>query len=75
VEKPSDPIDNDEVKTQSPSQDVSTSEDDSTSDDIHETVRTIEPSLLNRKYTFVALLVLLAAVVVFLLHEDGSPAW
>jgi len=74
VEKPSDPIDNDEVKTQSPSQDVSTSEDDSTSDDIHETVRTIEPSLLNRKYTFVALLVLLAAVVVFLLHEDGGPA-
>jgi len=75
VEKPSDPIDNDEVKTQSPSQDVSTSEDDSTSDDIHETVRAIEPSLLNRKYTFVALLVLLAAVVVFLLHEDGGPAW
>ena len=74
MEKPSDPIDNDEVKTQSPSQDVSTSEDDSTSDDIHETVRTIEPSL-NRKYTFVALLVLLAAVVVFLLHEDGGPAW
>jgi len=74
VEKPSDAIDNDEVKTRSPSQDVSTSEDDSTSDDIHETVRTIEPSLLNRKYTFVALLVLLAAVVVFLLHEDGSPA-
>ena len=74
MEKPSDPIDNDEVKTQSPSQDVSTSEDDSTSDDIHETVRTIEPSLLNRKYTFVALLVLLAAVVVFLLHEDGGPA-
>ncbi|XP_066366259.1 disease resistance protein RGA5-like isoform X2 [Miscanthus floridulus] len=73
VEKPSDPIDNDEVKTQSPSQDVSTSEDDSTSDDIHETLRTIEPSLLNRKYTFVALLVLLAAVVVFLLHEDGGP--
>lgn len=74
MEKPSDPIDNDEVKTHSPSQDVSTSEDDSTSDDIHETVRTIEPSLLNRKYTFVAFLVLLAAVVVFLLHEDGSPA-
>ena len=74
MQKPSDPIDNDEVKTQSPSQDVSTSEDDSTSDDIHETVRAIEPSLLNRKYTFVVYLVLLAAVVVFLLHEDGSPA-
>ncbi|XP_066362090.1 WPP domain-interacting tail-anchored protein 1-like isoform X2 [Miscanthus floridulus] len=74
VQKPSDPIDNDEVKTQSPSQDVSTSEDDSTLDDIHETVRTLEPSLLNRKYTFVVYLVLLAAVVVFLLHEDGSPA-
>ncbi|XP_066362091.1 WPP domain-interacting tail-anchored protein 1-like isoform X3 [Miscanthus floridulus] len=38
VQKPSDPIDNDEVKTQSPSQDVSTSEDDSTLDDIHETI-------------------------------------
>lgn len=73
MEKPSDPIDNDESKNQSA--DVSTSEDDSIREDIHETVRTIEPSLLNRKYIFMAFLVLLAAAVVFLLHEDGSPAW
>lgn len=72
VEKPSDPIDNDESKNQSA--DVSTSEDDSIREDIHETVCTIEPSLLNRKYIFMAFLVLLAAAVVFLLHEDGSPA-
>ncbi|CAL4896353.1 unnamed protein product [Urochloa decumbens] len=74
AEKPADLLHKDEVKAHTPAEDVSTSEDDSTSDDTHETVRTIEPSLLNRKYIFVSFLVLLAAVVVFLLQEDGSPA-
>ncbi|CAL4910968.1 unnamed protein product [Urochloa decumbens] len=74
AEKPADLLYKDEVKAHAPAEDVSTSEDDSTSDDTHETVRTIEPSVLNRKYIFVSFLVLLAAVVVFLLQEDGSPA-
>ncbi|CAN6349309.1 unnamed protein product [Urochloa humidicola] len=74
AEKPADLLYKDEVKAHTPAEDVSTSEDDSTSDDTHETMRTIEPSVLNRKYIFVSFLVLLVAVVVFLLHEDGSPA-
>ncbi|XP_034586473.1 WPP domain-interacting tail-anchored protein 1 isoform X2 [Setaria viridis] len=68
AEKPADLLYKDEVKAHTPA------EDDSSSDDAHETVRTIEPSLLNRKYIFVSFLVLLVAAVVFLLHEDGSPA-
>ncbi|CAL4903552.1 unnamed protein product [Urochloa decumbens] len=74
AEKPADLLYKDEVKARTPAEDVSTSEDDSTSDDTHETVRTIEPSVLNRKYIFVSFLVFLAAVVVFLLQEDGSSA-
>jgi len=74
AEKPADLLYKDEVKAHTPAEDASTSEDDSSLDDTHETVRTIEPSLLNRKYVFVSFLVLLAAAVVFLLHEDGSPA-
>ncbi|KAJ1256743.1 hypothetical protein BS78_K317100 [Paspalum vaginatum] len=73
VEKPSDSLEKDDVKMCTKAQDLSTSEDDSASD-IHETVSTLEPSLLNRKYAFVAFLMMLAAVVVFLLHEDSSPA-
>ncbi|CAN6353288.1 unnamed protein product [Urochloa humidicola] len=74
AEKPADLLYKDEAKARTPAEDGSTSEDDSTSDDTYETVRTIQPSVLNRKYIFVSFLVLLAAVVVFLLHEDGSPA-
>ncbi|KAG2615600.1 hypothetical protein PVAP13_3NG049200 [Panicum virgatum] len=74
ADKPADLLYKDEVKAHTPAEDASTSEDDSSLDDTHETVRTIEPSLLNRKYVFVSFLVLLAAAVVFLLHKDGSPA-
>ncbi|WVZ97150.1 hypothetical protein U9M48_042705 [Paspalum notatum var. saurae] len=73
VEKPSDSLEKDDVKMCTKAQDLSTSEDGSTSD-IHETVSTLEPSLLNGKYAFVAFLMMLAAVVVFLLHEDSIPA-
>ncbi|OEL26322.1 WPP domain-interacting tail-anchored protein 1 [Dichanthelium oligosanthes] len=74
AEKPGDLLYKDEVKAHTPAEDVSPSEDDSASDDTHDTVRTIQPSLLNRRYIFVSFLVLLVAAVVFLLHEDGSPA-
>ncbi|KAF8725488.1 hypothetical protein HU200_020014 [Digitaria exilis] len=61
-----------EAKAHTPSEDISTSENDSASDDTRETVRAIKPSLLNWKSIFVSFLVLLVAVVVFLLHEDGN---
>nr|CAB3463459.1 unnamed protein product [Digitaria exilis] len=70
--KPADLLYKDEAKAHTPSEDISTSENDSASDDTRETVRAIKPSLLNWKSIFVSFLVLLVAVVVFLLHEDGN---
>ncbi|KAL6864838.1 hypothetical protein ACP4OV_015989 [Aristida adscensionis] len=68
AKKTSDLLDKDEAKPDSPS------EDDSDSEDSLE-VRTIEPAtLLSRKFIAVALLALLAAAIVYLLHEDGTAA-
>lgn len=69
VEKPAHPIDEEEARTNTPEDDSSAGEG------MLETVRTIEPSLLNWKYIAVAFLVFLAAVLVYLLHqEDGAAA-
>ncbi|KAF0926935.1 hypothetical protein E2562_028422 [Oryza meyeriana var. granulata] len=66
VEKPVDPINEDEEKT-------SSSEDhDSAEEGIPEAVRTIEPSVLNWKYITVALLILLVAVFIYLPHPEES---
>ncbi|XP_062180058.1 WPP domain-interacting tail-anchored protein 1-like isoform X2 [Phragmites australis] len=69
AEKQADQLNNDEGKTHIPA------EDDSTSEDSLETVRAIEPRLLNQKSIAVAFIVfLLAAILVYVLLEGGSTA-
>ncbi|KAL6619524.1 hypothetical protein ACP70R_034663 [Stipagrostis hirtigluma subsp. patula] len=68
AKKAADHLSKDEAQTHS------TSEDDCESEDSLETVRTIEPSLLSRKYIAVAFLVLLCAALVYLLNQDGTAA-
>ncbi|KAG8067572.1 hypothetical protein GUJ93_ZPchr0005g14972 [Zizania palustris] len=66
VEKPADPIDEEGEKTHSSAGEAA----------LPETVRTIEPSLLNLKYIAVAFLVVLIALFICLpRQEDGSPAF
>ncbi|KAM0859197.1 hypothetical protein ACQ4PT_047363 [Festuca glaucescens] len=63
VEKPADPIDKEEPKT-------NTREGDSAGEGTLEATRTIKPSLLNWKHVAVAFLAVLAAVLVYLLLEE-----
>ncbi|KAK3137216.1 hypothetical protein QOZ80_5BG0449310 [Eleusine coracana subsp. coracana] len=75
AEKPTEHLNKDGVKMHASAEDNSTStEDGSTSDDSLETVRTIEPTLMNRKYITVALLVMLASFLLYLVHKDVSTA-
>ncbi|CAM0957304.1 unnamed protein product [Alopecurus aequalis] len=68
VEKPTDPVDKEEAKTNA------REEGDSAGEGTLETTRTIKPSLLNWKYVAVAFVAALAAVLVSLLLEDGRAA-
>ncbi|KAK3140420.1 hypothetical protein QOZ80_5AG0400710 [Eleusine coracana subsp. coracana] len=75
AEKPTEHLNKDGVKMHASAEDDSTStENGSTADDSLETVRTIEPTLMNRKYITVALLVLLASFLLYLVNQDVSTA-